>query len=120
MPFNDILDADPAETYTALVKALSPMGLAYLHVLRSPPLPNVFELLRPLFKGPFLAGGGFDRESGNAALAEGAADFVVFGKLFVSNPDLPARFANGASLNAFEVSTFYTPGAKGYTDYESL
>jgi N-ethylmaleimide reductase len=120
MPFNDILDADPAETYAALVKAISPMGLAYLHVLRSAPLPNVFELLRPLFKGPFLAGGGFDRESGNAALAEGVADFIVFGKLFLSNPDLPARFDKGASLNAFEVSTFYTPGPKGYTDYELL
>jgi N-ethylmaleimide reductase len=120
MPFNDILDADPAETYTALVKAISPMGLAYLHVLRSAPLPNVFELLRPLFKGPFLAGGGFDRESGNAALAEGVADFIVFGKLFVSNPDLPARFDKGASLTPFETATFYTPGPKGYTDYESL
>ena len=29
-------------------------------------------------------------------------------------------FAKGASLNAFEVSTFYTPGPKGYTDCESL
>jgi N-ethylmaleimide reductase len=120
MPFNDILDADPGETYTALVKAISPMGLAYLHVLRSAPLPNVFELLRPLFKGPFLAGGGFDRESGNAALAEGVADFIVFGKLFVSNPDLPARFTKGASLTPFETATFYSPGPKGYTDYESL
>jgi N-ethylmaleimide reductase len=120
MPFNDILDDNPAETYTALVKAISPMGLAYLHVLRSAPLPNVFELLRPLFRGPFLAGGAFERETGNAALAEGAADFIVFGKLFLANPDLPARFEQRASLNPFEVSTFYTPGPKGYTDYPSL
>jgi N-ethylmaleimide reductase len=44
----------------------------------------------------------------------------VFGKLFVSNPDLPARFTNGASLTPFETATFYSPGPKGYTDYESL
>jgi N-ethylmaleimide reductase len=120
MPFNDIKDDNPAETYAALVQAISPLGLAYLHVLRSAPLPNVFELLRPLFKGPFLAGGAFDHESGNAALAAGAADFIVFGKLFLSNPDLPERFARGVTLAPPDPSTFYTPGPKGYIDYPSL
>lgn len=120
MPFNDIHDADPVETYTTLVKALSPMGLAYLHVLRSAPLPNVFDILRPLFSGPFAAGGGFDRESGNAALASGAADFIVFGKLFTSNPDLPVRFARGAALVDPDPTTFYSPGPKGYTDFATL
>ena len=57
MPFNDIQDDDPIETYTTLVKAIAPMGLAYLHVLRTPPLPTIFEILRPLFFGPFAAGG---------------------------------------------------------------
>ena len=120
MPFNDINDADPVETYTTLVKAISPMGLAYLHVLQSAPLPNIFAILRPLFKGPFAAGGGFTRESGNAALASGAADFIVFGKLFTSNPDLPVRFAKGAPLADFDANTFYSPGPKGYTDFPSL
>jgi len=120
MPFNDIQDDNPVETYTTLVKAISPLGLAYLHVMRSSTLPDVFELLRPLFKGPFAAGGGFSRESGNATLASGAADFIVFGKLFTSNPDLPARFAQGAQLQDPDPSTFYSPGPKGYVDYPSL
>ncbi len=120
MPFNDINDADPVETYTTLVKAISPMGLAFLHVLQSAPVPSYFEMLRPLFKGPFAAGGGFTQESGNAALASGAADFIVFGKLFTSNPDLPARFAKGAPLAEFDANTFYSPGSKGYTDFPSL
>ena len=120
MPFNDIQDDDPVETYTTLVKAISPMNLAYLHVLQSAPLPNIFQILRPLFKGPFAAGGGFDLASGNAALASGAADFIVYGKLFTSNPDLPHRFATGAALTPFDASTFYTPGLKGYTDFPSL
>ena len=93
------------------------MGLAYLHVLRTPPLPNIFEILRPLFKGPFAAGGGFTYESGNAALASGQADFIVFGKLFTSNPDLPVRFEMAAPLVESDPSTFYTPGPKGYVDY---
>jgi N-ethylmaleimide reductase len=120
MPFNDCSDADPVETYTTLVKAISPMGLAYLHVLRSAPLPNIFDILRPLFKGPFAAGGGFTKETGDAALKSGAADFIVFGKLFTSNPDLPARFANAAELVTPDPSTFYSPGSKGYTDFAAL
>jgi N-ethylmaleimide reductase len=119
MPFNDIHDADPVETYTTLVGAIGSMGLAYLHVLKTT-IPNTFELLRPLFKGPFLAGGGFSKESGNAALSAGVADFIVFGKLFTSNPDLPARFQKDAALVDPDPNTFYSPGAKGYTDYGAL
>jgi N-ethylmaleimide reductase len=119
MPFNDIQDDNPAETYTALVKAISPMRLAYLHVLQTA-LPNTFEMLRPLFAGPFLAGGGFTAESGDAALSAGKADFIVYGKLFLANPDLPERFANNAALNTPNPDTFYAAGAPGYTDYASL
>ena len=120
MPFNDIQDDDPVETYTTLVEAIAPMGLAYLHVLRTPPLPTIFQILRPLFSGPFAAGGGFEHESGNAMLESGGADFIVFGKLFTSNPDLPDRFAAGAPLTPFDATTFYTPGAKGYIDFPSM
>jgi N-ethylmaleimide reductase len=119
MPFNDCTDDDPVETYTTLVKAISPLNLGYLHVLRTA-IPNTFELLRPLFKGPFAAGGGFDRDKGNALLASGGADYIVFGKLFTSNPDLPARFSNGAEITPWNTETFYTPGDKGYTDYAAL
>lgn len=117
IPFNDIHDDDPIETYTALVKAVAPMGLGYLHVLRTPPLPQIFDALRPLYSGTFAVGGGFDLASGNAALASGLADFVVFGKPFTSNPDLPERFAAGLPLTPFDATTFYTPGPKGYTDF---
>ena len=120
MPFNDIHDANPTETYTTLVSAISPLGLAYLHVLQSAPLANAHALLRPLFNGPFAAGGGFTKETGNAAIESGLADFVVFGKLFTSNPDLPVRFAKDASLVNPDPSTFYSPGAKGYTDFAAL
>ena len=95
------------------------MGLGYLHVLQSA-LPNTFALLRPLFKGPFAAGGGFTKESANVALASGAADFIVFGKLFTSNPDLPARFSTNAPLAEFDANTFYSPGPKGYVDFAAL
>jgi 2,4-dienoyl-CoA reductase-like NADH-dependent reductase (Old Yellow Enzyme family) len=53
-------------------------------------------------------------------LAQGKADAVGFGKLFIANPDLPARFAAGATLNAWKMETFYTAGPEGYVDYPAL
>ena len=41
------------------------------------------------------------------ALATGAADLIAFGKPFLANPDLPARFANGAPLNRADEASFY-------------
>lgn len=119
MPFNDIQDANPTETYTTLVKALAGKGLAYLHVLQTT-LPGTFELLRPLYPETFAAAGGFTKDSGNAALASGLADFIVFGKPFIANPDLPTRFATNAALNTPDPTTFYSPGPKGYIDQPSL
>ena len=34
--FNDLHDENPVETYEALLRAIAPMQLAYLHVIRSP------------------------------------------------------------------------------------
>lgn len=117
MQFNDIQDDDPTETYSELARAIAPLGLAYLHVMRSPGLPGIVESLRALYPGTLMAGAGFDFESGNQALAAGAADFIAFGRFYISNPDLVERFQAGAPLAEPDQGTFYTPGAKGYTDY---
>ena len=60
---------------------------------------------------------GFTQETGNAVIEEGNADLVAFGKLFISNPDLPQRFALNAPMAEWDQDTFYTQGSKGYTDY---
>ena len=64
-----------------------------------------------------MLNGGYNLETGNAALAAGAADLISFGVLFLSNPDLPERFAEGATLNPVDQGTFYQGGEKGYIDY---
>jgi len=48
-----------------------------------------------------------------------AADAIVFGRLFIANPDLPRRLNEGLGLNAYERSRFYgaDPPQNGYTDY---
>lgn len=120
MNFNDIVDANPQETYTYLVKHLAELNLAYLHVALFGASVDYHEVLRPLFKGAYLVGGGLNKESAQALLAEGRADAAVFGSTFLANPDLPERFQKDASLNAPNKDTFYAPGAEGYIDYPSL
>ena len=71
-------------------------------------------------EGNIVTAGGFTQESGNQALAEGWADAIAFGVPFLANPDLPERFRRHAPLNPADESTFYAPGAKGYTDYPAL
>ena len=48
------------------------------------------------------------------------ADMVSFGKLFLANPDLVARFRQDAELNTPDPDTFYGGNEKGYTDYPAL
>jgi N-ethylmaleimide reductase len=117
MAFNDIVDADPVETYTTLVDAIGHLGLAYLHVALFGSPTDWHGLLRPRFAGTYLAGGGLTQATAEALVDAGQADAAVFGGLFIANPDLPARFARGLPLSQPDKATYYVGGAKGYTDY---
>ncbi len=120
MGFNDIADANPVETYTSLVGQLDDIPLAYLHVTSFSPVTDYHTLLRPIFKGAYLVGGGLSQDGAEKLLQEGSADAAVFGGLYLANPDLLERFRQGAALNAPDRNTFYSPGAEGYTDYAPL
>lgn len=109
--------------YIALALELSALKIAYLHVLDhssmgTPPVPESLKAsLRKSFRGVYIAAGGFDGASAEAALTEKRADLVAFGRPFIANPDLVTRLREGKALAAPDPSTFYTPGPKGYTDY---
>jgi N-ethylmaleimide reductase len=109
--------------YLSLVEKLSALGLVYLHQLDhsamgAPAVPEASKkALRAAFKQSYIAAGGFDAASGEALLATGDADLIAYGRPFLCNPDLVARMQAGTALNAPDMSTFYTPGEKGYTDY---
>lgn len=120
MNFNDIVDTAPQETYTYLVAQLRELNLAYLHVALFGAKTDYHALLRPLFQGAYLVGGGLNQETAEAALAAGRADATVFGGAFLANPDLPERLRQGAALNTPDKNSFYAPGAAGYTDYPFL
>lgn len=117
--FNDMHDSSPERTFGYFVEKLGHLGLAYLHVVEAS-LQFDYTSLRRLFKGLYMANGGYTVVRAEAAIASGRADLVSFGRPFLANPDLPRRFVLGAPLNPPEDSTFYGGDARGYTDYPTL
>ena len=121
-PFNDIHDADPVETYGALLEAVAPMGLAYLHLIDVPnPQLDSLALVRERWTGNLI----LNRDEMPAEVAQelvqtGGATAISFGRRFIANPDFVERLLSGAALNAIDFNTLYTPGAEGFTDYSAL
>ncbi|MEU4742475.1 alkene reductase [Actinosynnema sp. NPDC023658] len=121
--YNDIAEQTHHELYPALVDAINPFGLAYLHIAEQDERALTLRL-REQFSGtlilnPYTPGGVTDADS-LALLDDGTADALSFGVLFLANPDLPARLANGGPFNAPDTSTFFGGAEKGYTDYPTL
>ena len=124
-PFNDISDTDPQTLFDHVARGLGEYGLAYLHVVEGgmggvESVPFDFAELRRNFPGLYMANQGYDKAQGNAALADGRADMIAYGALYIANPDLVERFAKDAPLNTPDQSTFYGGGEEGYTDYPTL
>lgn len=126
--FNDMHDENPTETFSFAARALNGFGLGYLHVVETSQsnAPQGMEkkgptdVCREAFKGTLITNGEYTRESGERVLQQGRADLVAYGRLFLANPDLPARFAVDAPLNEPVPATFYGGGAEGYVDYPSM
>ncbi|MCQ8771757.1 alkene reductase [Streptomyces telluris] len=123
-PLHSIEEPDAAATYTALVDALEPLGLAYLHIMEGLDIRELTLELRKRFSGALVLNAFTDGPTGPDALSlveDGTADIISYGQLFISNPDLPARLKTGGPFNAADRATFYGgEGAKGYTDYPAL
>jgi N-ethylmaleimide reductase len=119
--FNDIQDDDPVETYTALLRAIDPMALAYLHLIRlQTPQVDGVELVKANFTGPTILNDSITLERGNEMVDSGEAAAISFARHFLGNPDLVRRLREGAELARFDRKTLYTPGPVGYTDYPFL
>jgi N-ethylmaleimide reductase len=129
---NDSGESDPMPLYSHLIRELDTHGLAYLHLIEPrasgagqrevdhQDVPSAARLFRPMWHGVLIAAGNFDGDSANAMIAAGDADAVAFGRLFISNPDLPERLRSGAALTPYDRATFYSRGAEGYVDYPAL
>jgi len=119
--FNSMIDSDPVGLITWLAKRLNDYGLAYLHLMRGDFFgqqhADVLTPTRHHFKGVLIGNMGYTPQEAATAIESGQLDAVAFGTAFLANPDLPARIKVGASLNKPNPTTFYSPGAEGYTDY---
>ncbi|KAH9725281.1 12-oxophytodienoate reductase 2 [Citrus sinensis] len=122
-------DSNPEALGLYMAESLNKYGILYCHMVEprmktreeKSECPHSLLPMRKAFKGTFLVAGGYDREDGNKAIAEGRADLVVYGRLFLANPDLPRRFELNAPLNKYNRETFYTSDpVVGYTDYPFL
>ena len=122
--FNDMKDSDPLALTEFLATRLNDFKLAYLHLMRADffqvQTGDVVPVARAHYQGVLIGNMGYSSEEAEAAIRDKKLDAVAFGTAFLANPDLPARVKAGAALNTPDQSTFYSPGAKGYTDYPSL
>ena len=122
MPLYPELEAE----YAYLARALNATGLFYVHLvdhsaMGAPAVPqSIKETFRKEFKGVLILSGGYDAARAESDLEAGKADLIAVGRPLLANPDLVERWKTGAELNPPDMNTFYTPGAKGYTDYPVL
>ncbi|KAF5942129.1 hypothetical protein HYC85_019771 [Camellia sinensis] len=77
--------------------------------------------MRKAFKGTFISTGGYDREDGIRAVPENHCGLVVYGRLFLANPEIPRRFELNVPLNMYNSETIaiHDP-IVGYSDYPFL
>ncbi len=123
--FNDMGSPDYRETFTYVVQQLNQHKLAYLHIMDGLGFgfhklgePMTLAELRKVYDGNFIGNCGYDKESAEKAIATGDGDLIAFGRPFISNPDLVARFANDWELNPDpEPAIWYSFEAEGYTDF---
>lgn len=126
--FGMLVDEETIPTFEYIIKRLNDYNLAYIHL--SEPFTDVSEVpfavteiakhFRPMYNGTLIINTAFDQEKGNKVLEDGDADLVAYGKPYISNPDLIERFEKNLELAEWDQDTFYTGGAKGYTDYPTI
>lgn len=139
----DATDSDPHGLGLAVIERLNKLQvklgekLTYLHVTQprytaygqtesgrpgtEDEEAQLLRTWRSSYQGTLISSGGFTRELGMQAVAQGDADLVSYGRLFISNPDLVLRFKVNAPLNKYIRKTFYTQDpVVGYTDYPFL
>lgn len=119
--FNDVYDDDPVATYSGLLGAIAPLGVAYLHLIRlvTPELDSL-DIVRNSWRGRLILNNELDGANAEEAVRNRIADAVSFGRPFIANPDFVDRLRDGLELAEFDPARLYSPGPEGYVDYPSL
>ena len=117
---HDMGDEDPAALFGYVARELGKRQLAFLCSREHEAEDSLGPDLKEQFGGVYIANENYEKASAERWLAEGKADAVAFGRLYIANPDLAERFAIDAPLNEPDPTTFYASGPEGYTDYPTL
>lgn len=130
--FNDMSNADGLDIWKYVLEQLSHRGLAYVHLIepradftddsgaQDNSAPDAAAELGAFYQGVVISAGGFKPDTAEQNVQAKRSSAIAFGRLFIANPDLPARIQAGAPMNKWDRSTFYGGGAEGYTDYAFL
>lgn len=118
-----LVESDPHSTYIQAAEMLQTLNVGYISIAEadwdnSPLLPVTFRIaLREAFRGPVMYSGRYTQEKAQLMLENGWGDLFGFGRTFIANPDLPARFLADNPLSPVDHSSLYGGTHKGYTDY---
>lgn len=129
-PFQGMKMAEPHGQFTYLIGELKKFELAYLHLVESRVSGNADtdhgEDVKPFIDlwdniSPVLLAGGFKTDSAYEAADTKYADkdvLIVFGRLFITNPDLVFRVQHRLPMTPYDRDIFYNAKeARGYTDW---
>lgn len=127
--FNGMRMGEPIPQFSDIIKELDRLGLAYLHLVESRIAGNAdvevsdkLQFAYDIWTGPFLIAGGFRPDSARRLVDEEQKSkniVIMFGRYFISTPDLPFRVKSDIELNNYDRGTFYTPKhPHGYIDYD--
>ena len=118
---------DDRDLMLRTAQELGDRGCAYLHLYNhhfgtagwgGPFDRALAEGMKANFRGPVVLNGyARDVDAAERDVRDGLGDAVAFGKLAISNPDLPERLRDGVALADWNDQLFYGDGPAGYNDY---
>lgn len=114
---HDMGDSDPMATFGYVADAMRSRKIAFIFARAAQTNAGTGAKLKTIFQRPFIANQQLTREVAETIIQNGEADACAWGQQFIANPDLVRRFKENLELNKPDSDTFYTDGARGYTDY---
>ncbi|MFT0716565.1 alkene reductase [Flagellimonas lutimaris] len=118
--------ADIVELYTYLANELSKLNLAYIHIadqrsaMSAPEFAtDIWKTIGDNFIGPMIGGGNVDSAMKAEKLLNDGYDLVYIGRPFIANPNLIEKLKKQKELVPFDPDLLYSPGPRGYTDWEN-
>jgi N-ethylmaleimide reductase len=127
-PVNDSSESAPQPLFEYVVRELEKLHPVYIHVVEGytgGPRDNEpfdYDALHKLYSGVWMVNNDYSKAMAQEALSSGKGDLISFGRLMISNPDLPRRLKEDAPLNDIfsDTGLYGGTGAHGYTDYPAL